>query len=379
MSTISFKRITGLLLAATIGLSTALASGAADPASVPTNSRANGPWSKRSQLSPAYTSSSSTLPEKNSSKITKPDTLDETYRKNGDSKLSDGDFTAALDEYDKALQVNPKNAMAYYGRGRVRLATANYNDAKVDLNRALTIDANLSSARLALIGILLYTRDFATGIVEATKVIESDPQSALAYYERGICNGEVGRRNEAVSDLREAKILLSAMNDSVGSDFVNFSLGKQYQENGRYAAYQKDYVTALKDFDLALDVNSQSAATLLAKASVEHEMGSDDAALADYNKAIEVAPLLSDAYKRRGSFYYETASYKLAQEDFTRALAISPTDSELYNYRGLALEALGNQQEASADYKQAEVVAKTHEKQDAETLTKTITDLVQKV
>lgn len=354
MITINFKRITGLLLAATIGLSTALTSGAAE-------------------------ASSFTLPEKNSSKIAKAETLDETYRRNGDSKLSDGDFNAALDEYDKALQVNPKNAMAYYGRGRVRLATANYLEAKVDLNKALIIDANLSSARLALIGILMYTREFAAGVAEATKVIESDPQNALAYYERGICNGEVGRRAEAVSDLSEAKILLSAMNDSVGCDFVNFSLAKQYLENGRYAAYLKDYAAALKNFDLALNVNSQSAATLLAKASVEKEMGSNDAALADYNKAIDVAPLLSDAYKQRGGFYYETASYKLAQEDFTRALAISPTDSELYNYRGHALEALGNQQEASADYKKAEVVAKIHEKQDAETLTKTVTDLVQKV
>ncbi len=373
MNTTKFRRVTGMLLAATIGLSTALASGAA------ASSRANGPWNKESQFTPTSIASGSTLPEKNSNKIAKADSLDETYRKSGDSKLSDGDFTAALDEYDKALQVNPKNAMAYYGRGRVRLATANYTEAKVDLNRALTIDANLSSARLALIGILMYTRDFATGIVEATKVIQNDPQSALAYYERGICNGEVGKRNEAVSDLSQAKILLSEMNDSVGCDFVNFSLGKQYQENGRYAAYQKDYVTALKEFDMALNVNSQSAATLLAKASVEHEMGSNDAALADYNKAIEVAPLLSDAYKQRGSFYYETASYKLAQDDFTKALAISPNDSELYNYRGRALEALGNQQEASADYKQAEVVSKTHSKQDVETLTKTITDLVQKV
>ncbi|MBS1955076.1 MAG: tetratricopeptide repeat protein [Cyanobacteria bacterium SZAS-4] len=395
MNTTNVKRITGLLLAATIGLSTALASGATGPApvspdfspngspNVPPNvsssPRENGPWSKGNQFSPTSISSGSTLPEKSAGKITKAETLDETYRRNGDSKLSDGDFVAALDEYDKALQVNPKNAMAYYGRGRVRLATSNYTEARVDLNRALTIDANLSSARLALIGILMYTRDFATGVAEATKVIQSDPQSALAYYERGICNGEIGKRNEAISDLSEAKILLSAMNDSVGCDFVNFSLGKQYQENGRYAAYQKDYVTALKDFDLALNVNSQSAATLLAKASVEHEMGSDDAALADYNKAIEVAPLLSDAYKQRGSFYYETAAYKLAQEDFTKALAISPTDSELYNYRGRALEALGNQQEAFADYKQAEVAAKTHEKQDVETLTKTITDLVQKV
>lgn len=382
MNTINFKRITGLLLAATIGLSTALASGAAAPAgvsAVSTSSRENGPWSKRNQFTPTSISSGATFPEEGANKMTKRDSLDETYRKNGDTKLSDGDLTAALDEYDKALQVNPKNAMAYYGRGRVRLATANYNEARVDLNKALTIDANLSSARLALIGILMYTRDFATGIVEATKVIQNDPQSALAYYERGICNGEVGRRDEAVSDLSEAKILLSAMNDTVGCDFVNFSLGKQYQENGRYAAYQKDYATALKDFDLALNVNSLSAATLLAKASVEHEMGSNDAALADYNKAIEVAPLLSDAYKQRGGFYYETASYKLAQEDFTKAIAISPTDSELYNYRGRALEALGNQQEASADYKQAEVVAKTREKQDAETLTKTISDLVQKV
>ncbi|MBS2003255.1 MAG: tetratricopeptide repeat protein [Cyanobacteria bacterium SZAS LIN-5] len=377
MNRTNLKRINGLILAITIGISTALSSSAlpSESGDVPANSDM---WSSPVQRIPAA-ESNQLYKQPQKKELSKTETLDETYRKSGDMKLSDGDFTGALDEYDKALQVNSKNAMAYYGRGRVRLATSDYSEARIDLNKALTIDSNLTSARLALIGILMYTRDFASGISEATKVIESDPRNALAYYERGICNGEVGRRADAINDLSEAKSLLLADGDQVGCDFVNFSLGKQYQENGRYAAYQKDFETALKDFDAALSINSASAATLIAKASVEAEMGSKEAALADYNKAIEVAPLLADAYKQRGNYYMQTASYQLAQEDFTRALAIDPSDPELYNSRGRTYEALGNMDDANADYKQAQVVAKTQSKQETEQLTKTITDLVQKV
>lgn len=380
MNRTNLKRINGLILAITIGISTALSSSALPSASgsVPAAPSDSGVWSAPVQRTPAAVSNQ-LLRQPQKKEISKAETLDETYRKSGDMKLSDGDFTGALDEYDKALQVNPRNAMAYYGRGRVRLATSEYTEARVDLNKALSIDSNLTSARLALIGILMYTRDFASGINEATKVIESDPQNALAFYERGICNGEVGRRTEAINDLSEAKVLLLAAGDQVGCDFVNFSLGKQYQENGRYAAYQKDYETALKDFDAALSINSASAATLLAKATVEAEMGSKDAALADYNKAIEVAPLLAEAYKQRGNYYVQAASYQLAQEDFTRALAIDPNDPELYNSRGRTYEALGNMDDANADYRQAQVVAKTRSKQETEELTKTITDLVQRI
>ncbi|HEY9730841.1 MAG TPA: tetratricopeptide repeat protein [Drouetiella sp.] len=384
MNKAASKRVNSLLLAITIGLTTALATnaGSTGAAFARTSNTGNTfcsssePWSTVAQ--PTATSNTQ-LKEFAARKANQSDALDETYRKNGDMKLSDGDFTGALDEYDKALQVNPRNAMAYYGRGRVRLATSNYTEARVDLNKALNIDSNLTSARLALIGILMYTRDFASGVSEATKVIESDPQNALAYYERGICNGEVGRRAEAVSDLNQAKSLLSSSGDQVGCDFVNYSLGKQYQENGRYAAYQKDFTTALNDFDLALNINSNSAATLIAKASVEREMGSNEAALADYNKAVEVAPLLPDAYKERGNFYYQSASYQLAQDDFTRALAISPADADLYNCRARTYEALGNIVSANADYRQAELVAKSHARQDAEQLTKEVTELVQKV
>lgn len=409
MNITSFKYFNSLLLAVTIGLSTALtwgvvpsdamsagsapsaaiqsyakpATGAVSEGAISGGTMSVGaypePWSWSVSMSPTLQTSTNTTREPNKKGASLAETLDETYRKNGDTKLSDGDFTGALDEYDKALQVNPKNAMAYYGRGRVRLATSNYAEARVDLNKALTIDSNLTSARLALIGILMYTRDFVTGISEATKVIESDPQNALAYYERGICNGEVGRRAEAINDLSEAKVLLSAAGDQVGCDFVNFSLGKQYQENGRYAAYQKDYETALKDFDLALSINSASAATLLAKASVEADMGSNEAALADYNKAIDIAPLLADAYKQRGNYYMHTASYQLAENDFTKALAISPDDAELYSARAQTYEALGNTDKANADYQQAELVAKTQSKKDEDSLTKTVVDLVQKV
>lgn len=393
MNRITSNRYNSLLLAITIGLTTVLASTAAPiraSTAAPTSPAfSTAPFSGTSAIGPAdapgavrKTSTSSLTPMQNeivSRAVKQNDALDETYRKNGDMKLSDGDFTGAMDEYDKALQVNPRNAMAYYGRGRVKLATSDYGAARIELNKALNIDSNLTSARLALIGILMYTRDFASGISEATKVIEGDPQNALAFYERGICDGEVGRRAEAVSDLSRAKSLLLASGDQVGCDFVNYSLGKQYQENGRYAAYQKDFSTALTDFDLALGINSNSAATLLAKASAERDMGSSDAALADYNRAIEVAPLLADAYKERGNFYFQNASYQLAQEDFTRALAISPTDAELYKSRGRTYEALGNIESANADYKQAELVANATTKQDTEQLTKTIVELVQKV
>ncbi len=363
------NRLSSILLAVTLGLSSALASGASGQ-----GESGGAQWNNSTPLA-----SFSTPMLKSSHKISKPDTLDEKYRKDGDQKASEGDFSSALDAYDKALQINSHNAMAYYGRGRVRLATAAFPLALLDLSKALSIDSTLTEARLARIGILMYMRDFSSAVSEANKVIQNDPQNALAYYERGICDGELGKRDEAVSDLSQAQKLLSKGNDAGGYDFVSLTLGKQYQENGRYAAYQGNYAMALEDFNLALSLNQRSAATLLAKASVEHDMGSDDAALADYNKAIEVAPLLADAYKQRGSFYYATTAYKQAEEDFTKALGINPNDPELYNYRGRCLEAQGNQVEATADYQKAELVAKTHSKQETDALTKTVTDLLQQI
>lgn len=382
----SFKRITGLLCAATIGVTTALASGAAggsDRCNLNVDAGrqiySNSIGNKESNLIAdiARAKSQQVMSKKRGS--VKTDSLDEKYRKSGDAKLSDGDLNGALDEYDKALQLNPKNAMAHYGRGRVHLATASYSEALTDLNRAVAIDPDFTSAHIARIGILMYKRDFSSALIDASKVVQLEPDNALAFYERGLCNGEVGNRIAAINDLCRARALLSQSGDSMGCEFINFSLSKQYQENGRYAAYQKEYQTALENFNQAISVNPGSASTLLARAAVEHEMGSDQAALSDYDRAIEVAPLLADAYKQRGTFYYETNAYELAQVDLTRALTMSPTDPELYNCRGLALEAMGKTDAASADYKKASLVAKVHSKHDADTLTREITELIMKV
>ncbi|MBO4400274.1 MAG: glucosaminidase domain-containing protein [Selenomonadaceae bacterium] len=55
--------------------------------------------------------------------------------------------TAAIETYDKYLELNPDNSYAYYNRGRLELAQKKYNTAIVDFQSALEIEGRFADAQ----------------------------------------------------------------------------------------------------------------------------------------------------------------------------------------------------------------------------------------
>jgi tetratricopeptide (TPR) repeat protein len=60
------------------------------------------------------------------------------------------DFHGAVDDYSKAIALNPKVAGFFYNRGLVRYRLKEFATAARDLNDALEIDPNHESAKLCL-------------------------------------------------------------------------------------------------------------------------------------------------------------------------------------------------------------------------------------
>jgi Flp pilus assembly protein TadD len=58
----------------------------------------------------------------------------------------------ALEDYSRALQLNPKNANALYGRGSVRLATGDKTGAESDRNAAMKLNPKVADV-MATLGI----------------------------------------------------------------------------------------------------------------------------------------------------------------------------------------------------------------------------------
>jgi len=94
----------------------------------------------------------------------------EEYFISGVGKLASGDYQGAINDFNKAIEINPKDADAYYNRGFAKAKLGDYRKAIEDFNKA----------------------------------IEINPKIAEAYYSRGVAKGNLGDYRGAIEDYNKA-------------------------------------------------------------------------------------------------------------------------------------------------------------------------------
>ena len=71
---------------------------------------------------------------------------DQDYLKNGTDKANKKDFKGAISDLDKAIELNPKQALAYCVRGEDKFMLHDYTGAIVDFDMALELDPKIEYA-----------------------------------------------------------------------------------------------------------------------------------------------------------------------------------------------------------------------------------------
>jgi len=108
----------------------------------------------------------------------------EDYLKKGiDHYENDLNWTQAMSDFNKAIELDPRSAKAYMYRGAVQNDNA---QALADFNKAIGIDPNYSEAYYHR-GIFYYRKmgDFTKAMSDFDKEIELNPDHANSYYYRG--------------------------------------------------------------------------------------------------------------------------------------------------------------------------------------------------
>ena len=93
-----------------------------------------------------------------------------THTNRGTAYLKKGQYDAAIGEYNKALEINPRSAVAYYNRSVAYTSKGQYDKAVTDCSSALQLN----------------------------------PRDANSYYSRGVSYWHLGSKTEAIKDLQSA-------------------------------------------------------------------------------------------------------------------------------------------------------------------------------
>lgn len=187
------------------------------------------------------------------------------------------EFQKAMDAYNKAIELDPKLAIAYSRRADCYVLLGDFKKALKDYDKAIELDATQAWAYYNR-GVVYYLHEEeGQAMRDYDKAIELDPKSAMSYYARGSANLVRGDYQRAINDLNKAIDLDS-------------KYGEAYNNRGNAFYALGKYKQAIEDCNKAIELNPKEAQTYFIRGSAYRRLG-------DYRKAIEdsrVAAKLGD-------------------------------------------------------------------------------------
>lgn len=109
-------------------------------------------------------------------------------------------FQEEIARWSEVIAREPHNAEAHFARGYAYLRSYRYALAIQDFDRALEIDANLAEAYRQRGRCYLRTQCYEQALADFDRLIELNPQDAYAYGLRGTCYLRRERYEQATRD-----------------------------------------------------------------------------------------------------------------------------------------------------------------------------------
>ena len=203
--------------------------------------------------------------------------LERRHNNRGAAHGAKGEYDRAIADFDKAIEINPKYARAYFGRGGTYAKKGGLDEA----------------------------------IANFDKAIEIDPKFAPAYFGRGTAYGTKGDLDRAIADYDKAIQ-------------INPKYAGAYNSRGDAYGTKGDLDRAIADYSKAIELDPKDAWAYPNRGNTYAKKGEYDRAIADYSKAIELHPKDAWAYPNRGNTYAkEPAARPLVNDRLSHSAGVS--------------------------------------------------------
>lgn len=251
-----------------------------------------------------------------------------------------GDTRQAIENYDKAIAVDPTNADLYFGRALTNQSIGKSDLALADYNKAVELNPMHAAAYCNRGKIYEDRGNLSDALSNYNKAIEKNPRLAEAYFARGNISGFRNEVDQAIADYSKA----IECNPNYAAAYVN--RGNRWMGKGEKSK-------ALADYDKALEIDPMLAEAYNARGNAYSTMGALQSALNDLNKALDINPLYAEAYMNRGITYGRKKEYDLSLSDFNKSLELNPKNALAYSNRGFTYKIKGDLTMALADFDRA--------------------------
>jgi len=307
----------------------------------------------------------------------------------------------ALKAYEKAVQKNNTNALAWQGYGLTQRMRSRYQEALTSFERALQLDPSLMPSQIGKGTVLSSLNRHSEALATFEQAVKLQPKNAAAWNGKGVALKALGRSESALSAFETALrldpqlieawnnkgLLLNALNrqrEAIDAFDAALNLDKNYapalfgkgqvyydqhklkqalrmfeaatQYDPKFAeAWNRlgnvldelgDPESALKSYDAALNIDTRHVRAWCGKAGVLRQLHRYFEALKAYEFALTIDPNYSYAWNGKGNTLYNQGQYTEALTAYDRALRLNPRLPTAWHNKSLVLYRLSRYEEA---------------------------------
>ncbi|WP_294351272.1 tetratricopeptide repeat protein, partial [uncultured Clostridium sp.] len=217
--------------------------------------------------------------------------------------------------------------IVYSNRAGTKYGLRKYEEAIEDYNKAIELDVDnyrfynrRGNAKYSL-------GQYEESIEDYSKAIELNPKDSVLYGNRGNSKYKAKKYKEAIEDYNKAIEL-----DKDNYRFYNYK-GRAKKELGKYEE-------SIEDYSKAIDLKPTNPILYSNRGNAKCELKNYEEAIEDYNKAIEIGKCNYRFYNRRGNAKYALKKYEEAIEDYKKALYRNNKDYRAFHSLWLACKEL---------------------------------------
>ena len=330
------------------------------------------------------------------------------YSDQGHSRHNAQKYAAALESYQKCLEINPQNNIAWNGLGNALQDLAKYEEAVESYQRCLEINPHYDHAwnglGNALQGIAKYEEaiesyrrcleinpqyDYAwnglgntlQGIAKYEEAFESyqkcleiNPQYDKAWNGLGNAIRSLGEYEEAIDSYQKC-LEINSRNDNAwnGQGLALWSLERyesavesyekcmeinpqyyyDWNDLGNSLRDLKKYETAIKLYQKCLEINPQNDYAWNGLGNVLRDIERNEAAINSYRECLKINPRNDNAWNGLGNVLQDLGRYEEAVESYEKCLEINPQAYNAWNGLGNVFWDLSNCVKALESYNQS--------------------------
>ncbi len=231
-----------------------------------------------------------------------------------------------IKHFDISIQLQPDNFMAYNGRGMIYSKIGQYNEAIEDYNKAININPKYYYIFKAYNNIgIAYAQQgqYKEAINDFNKAIALKPGYSDAYYNRGVAYANMGRYQQAIEDYNKSIMLKPGYTEA-------------YYNRGVACTNLGEYQSAIDNYDKAIHLKLDYVDAYYNRGINQSILGRYESAIADFNQTINLKKDDADAYNSRAIAYLNLGNRQLGCSDAKKACSLKVCEAfKLAKEKGL--------------------------------------------